>query len=227
MDKRVFARYALRESLSLVGMGVALFWSAGRIDWWPGWASLAVMFGWIVATAIIIMHWNPGLLAERVGSGKGAKRWDVAIVSLLGLLQLVRYIVAGLDERYGWTGGFPTTVQITALVFCVLGYALLTWATSVNAFFSRLVRIQSERAHTVVTGGPYGTVRHPAYLGAVVYELAVPFLLASWWSLILSVATAILLIVRTALEDRMLQAELEGYSAYSRRVRYRLVPGVW
>ncbi|MGA9351161.1 MAG: isoprenylcysteine carboxylmethyltransferase family protein [Anaerolineae bacterium] len=227
MDTKLIARYTIREIMGIVVMGVALFWSAGRIDWWPAWASIAVMLAWIMATAIVIFRFNPDLLAERLGPRKGAKPWDTAIMSILGLTQLVRYIVAGLDQRYGWTGGLPLTAQIAALTVCVLGYALVVWATASNTFFSQIVRIQFERGHAVVTGGPYHYVRHPAYIGAILYELAVPVLLASWWALIASGLNAILLILRTALEDRTLQAELTGYADYARQVRHRLLPGIW
>jgi protein-S-isoprenylcysteine O-methyltransferase Ste14 len=121
----------------------------------------------------------------------------------------------------------PLAAQIAALTLCVLGYALVVWATASNAFFSQIVRIQFERGHMVATGGPYQYVRHPAYLGAILYELAVPVLLASWWALIASGVSAILLILRTALEDRTLQAELPGYVDYARQVRRRLLPGIW
>ena len=228
MDTKLVARYLVREALGLAGMGVALFWSAGRIDWWPGWAALAVMLVWTAGTAIIVLRLNPALLAERLGPRKGAKSWDAAIMSSLGLVQLVRYIVAGLDQRNGWTGGLPVAAQIAALAVCAVGYDLLfVWAIASNAFFSQIVRIQPERGQTVVTGGPYRTVRHPAYIGAILYELAVPVLLASWWAMIPSGLCAILLILRTALEDRSLQAELTDYVEYAHRVRYRLVPGIW
>ena len=227
MDTKLIVRYAIRETLGLLGMGVALFWPAGRLDWWPGWAALAVMAAWIAATAITLIRLNPGLLAERLGPRKGAKPWDTAIMSLLGLIQLARYIIAGLDQRYDWTGGLPAAAQLAALALCVLGYALVVWATASNAFFSQIVRIQSERGHTVVRGGPYRYVRHPAYIGAILFELAVPVLLASWPALIISGLSVLLLILRTALEDRTLQVELIGYAGYARQVRYRLLPGVW
>jgi protein-S-isoprenylcysteine O-methyltransferase Ste14 len=221
-------RYAIREILSLLGMGVALFWSAGRLDWWPAWAALAVMAVWTAATAIIVLHYNPALLVERLGRRQGEKRWDAALVSLVGLTTLVRYILAGLDQRYGWTGGLPALAQIAALALCTLGYdVLFVWATAANTFFSWIVRIQPERGHTVVTGGPYRYVRHPAYAGTILYELSVPFLLASWPALIASGVSVLLLILRTALEDRTLQAELTGYAEYARQVRYRLLPGIW
>ena len=227
MDTKLIARYAIRETLGIVVMGVALFWSAGQIGWWPAWASLAVMLAWSTATAVVILRFNPGLLAERLGPRKGAKPWDMAIMSLLGLTQLGRYIVAGLDFRFGWTGSFPLAVQMTALIVCSLAYALVVWATASNAFFSQIVRIQTERGHTLTTGGPYHYIRHPAYMGAILYELAVAFLLASWWSLLAGGVSVILLILRTALEDRTLKAELADYPDYARQVPYRLMPGVW
>lgn len=226
-DKKIIARYAVRETMGIVLMGVALFWSAGKMNWWPAWATLAVMAGWIVATAIVILRFNPSLLAERLGPRKGAKKWDTAILSILGLSQLIRYIIAGFDQRYDWTGGMPFSAQVIALVICILGYALVVWATASNAFFSQIVRIQSERGQTVATGGPYVYVRHPAYIGAILYELAVAILLASWWALAIGGLNVILFVLRTALEDRTLQTELTGYGDFARKVRYRLLPGVW
>jgi protein-S-isoprenylcysteine O-methyltransferase Ste14 len=227
LDQKLIARYAIRESMGLVVMGAALFWSAGRIDWWPAWAALAVMAVWIMATAYVVIRVNPDLLAERLGPRKGAKPWDVDILGIVGLSQLARYIVSGLDERYGWSGDFPLEAQVAALTVCALGYTLVVWATASNAFFSQIVRIQSERGHTVATGGPYRYVRHPAYLGAIFYELAVPVLLGSWWAFTASGLGVILLILRTVLEDRTLQAELTGYGNYARQVHYRLLPGIW
>jgi protein-S-isoprenylcysteine O-methyltransferase Ste14 len=227
MDGKLITRYAVRETMGVVIMGVALFWSAGKINWWPAWAALAVMAAWVAATGYVILRFNPALLAERLGPRKGAKTWDTAIMSLVGILQLARYIVAGLDQRYGWTGDFPLALQIAALILSVPGYAIVVWATASNAFFSQIVRIQNERDHKVVSSGPYRYIRHPAYAGAILYELAVPLLLASWWALLLSSLSAALLILRTYLEDRTLQTELPGYVDYARKVPYRLLPGLW
>lgn len=227
MEFKLIARYTFRETLGIIVMGAALFWSAGKIDWWPAWASIAVMLAWSAATAIVILRTNPNLLAERLGPRKGAKAWDITIMSLLGVTQLVRYIVAGFDQRYSWTNHIPFAAQMISLLFCVLGYALVVWATASNSFFSQIVRIQSERGHTVTTAGPYHYVRHPAYLGAILYEFAVPILLTSWWAFIISGLSTILLILRTALEDRALQSELSGYAEYAQQVRHRLLPGIW
>jgi protein-S-isoprenylcysteine O-methyltransferase Ste14 len=227
LDTKLFVRYCIREAAGLTVMGVASFWSAGRVDWWPAWATLVVMLGWILATSIIILRVQPGLLAERLGPSKGAKPWDLAIMSILGLAQLTRYIVAGLDLRNGWTDALPFAAQLAALALCIVGYTLVVWATASNAFFSQIVRLQPERGQVVVAGGPYHLVRHPAYAGAIVFELAAPVLLASWWAMIPSALGAFLLILRTSLEDRTLRADLAGYAKYADRVRFRLLPGVW
>ncbi len=227
LDTKLFVRYCIREATGLAVMGVALFWSAGRVDWWPAWATLIVMLGWILATSIIILRVQPGLLAERLGPRKGAKPWDLAIMSILGMAQLARYIVAGLDLRNGWTDALPFAAQLAALALCIVGYTLVVWATASNAFFSQIVRLQPERGQVVVTGGPYHLVRHPAYAGAIVFELAAPVLLASWWAMIPSALGAVLLILRTGLEDRTLRTDLAGYAEYAGRVRFRLLPGVW
>ncbi len=226
MTSKTIIRYALREASGLIVMAVALFWSAGTFEWWQGWAALAVMLAWIAATALVIGLSNPDLLAERLGPRVGAKTWDVAIMSLLGGIQLARYIVAGLDRRYSWTGGIPLAAQLAALAICLLGYALVVWATACNRFFSQIVRIQSERGHVVATKGPYRFLRHPAYAGAILFEIAAPILLGSLWALALSGLTVVLLVVRTLLEDRTLRRDLPGYDEYARRVRGLLVPGL-
>jgi protein-S-isoprenylcysteine O-methyltransferase Ste14 len=227
MNNRLFTRYVVREIMGIVCMAVALFCAAGLVDWWAAWAAIAVMLSWIVAMSVVIIRLNPDMLKERLGPRKGAKRWDTVIMSVLGIIQLARYIVAGLDRRFSWTSGLPVAVQIASLLVCVSGYVLFVWAAASNAFFSQILRIQFERRHVVATTGPYRYVRHPSYAGAILFELTVAILLASWWSFVVSILAAFLLILRTVLEDRTLQKELDGYSDYSRRVRFRLIPGIW
>jgi protein-S-isoprenylcysteine O-methyltransferase Ste14 len=227
LNTKIIALYILDQILSIFGISVALFWSAGRIEWWPAWAVIALWLASFTAMDILILRINPDLMAERLAPPKGAKTWDRAILSILRLTQLIRYILAGLDQRYGWTGDFPLAAQIAALMVWVLSYALLLWAMASNTFFSQIVRIQSDRGHAVATHGPYRYVRHPAYVGMTLFELAISTLFASWWAVIAGGLCAILIILRTALEDRTLQAELTGYADYARQVRYRLLPGIW
>ncbi len=220
-------RWLFRETMGVLGQAVVLFLSAGRWDWVMGWAFVVITALWVGATALVVIPRNPELLAERTGPRKDAKAWDSVIMSIVGLALIACYIVAGLDVRYGWTVGISPSLQVAALVIVVLGYALTVWATAANAFFSQIVRIQKERGHTVATGGPYRFVRHPAYVGGVAMYLAAPVMLGSVWALIPGGLAAVLMIVRTALEDRTLLNELDGYKEYAERVHYRLLPGIW
>ncbi len=227
MNKKQVAIYFLGELIGLAAAGVAMFWSAGKLDWWPAWAVIAVWLAWYASVDTIIFRFNPALMAERLSPPKESKAWDRAILSTVRLIELARYILAGFDQRYGWTGDFPVAVQIAALAVCLLSTALFAWAMYSNAFFSQVVRIQSDRGHTVATGGPYRYVRHPGYSGTLLFELGLSTLLGSWWAILAGGLCAVLFILRTALEDRTLQAELPGYADYARRVRYRLLPGIW
>jgi protein-S-isoprenylcysteine O-methyltransferase Ste14 len=136
-------------------------------------------------------------------------------------------LVAGLDERLGWSPEISLGVQVGGLAVVALGCLLSGWAMLVNRFFSAVVRIQSDRGHSVVSTGPYRLVRHPAYVGGMVVYLATGPALVSLWALVPGLLVTILLAVRTALEDRTLRGELPGYEEYASRVRYRLIPGIW
>lgn len=225
--RRSVIRWAVRETLGVVMLALLLFLAAGTVNWIAGWAMVIVMAGWTLATAAVVIPRYPELLAERVGPRKGAKTWDTVLLSLYGGVMMIVWLVAGWDVRYGWSSGLGPVAQIVALLIVIAGHALVVWATGTNAFFSQVVRIQTERGHSVVSDGPYQRVRHPAYSGAILLALASPIMLGSWWALIPGVICAILMIVRTALEDKTLQVELPGYTEYTQRTRQRLLPDVW
>jgi protein-S-isoprenylcysteine O-methyltransferase Ste14 len=227
MKDNLLLRFTIRETMGTVIVGVLLFWPARTLDWWQAWAVVAITFLWTLGTGIVIMRTNPDLLAERLGPRKGGKSWDTAIMGVVGIVTMGRLIVAGFDHYYGWTSEFPIGVQITALVICASAHAMLVWATGSNAYFSQIMRIQTERGHAVASSGPYRFVRHPGYVGSILNELALPILLSSWWAFLLGVINVVLFLIRTALEDRDLNNELAGYKAYADKVRYRLLPGVW
>lgn len=226
-EQRGARRWLLREIIGIFIVAALLFISAGNLEWGMGWALVGLYAVWVAANALLLMPKTPGLLTERVTHRFSEKRWDNVILIIYGLLTLAKYIVAGLDFRYGWTAPFPLTVHIIALAIAGLGYALGTWAMVANAFFALANRIQTDRGHTVATGGPYRYIRHPGYAGSILFELATPIILGSLWALILGVVSALLMIGRTILEDRSLHKELAGYSAYAEHTRFRLLPGIW
>ena len=139
----------------------------------------------------------------------------------------ISWIVAGLDQRFGWSPDLPDWIQIAALILIQLGSLLGTWAMVVNRYFSSQVRIQTDRGHTVVREGPYRIVRHPGYAGALLSWLAAPVFFSSLWVILPTVLVMIASLIRTALEDHTLREELPGYEEYTQQTKYRLVPGIW
>jgi protein-S-isoprenylcysteine O-methyltransferase Ste14 len=167
------------------------------------------------------------LLAER-SNIKAGKSWDKPIVGVVVLLgPMATWITAGLDTRFHWSNDMPTLAFVTGVVVAVLAAALVALAMRANKFFSSVVRIQKDRGHVVVTGGPYRFVRHPAYAGISAFTLATPLILNSRWAFVPAVVTASMSVLRTILEDRTLHKELDGYADYSRRVKYKLAPTIW
>jgi protein-S-isoprenylcysteine O-methyltransferase Ste14 len=222
--RKAVVRRVIQLASTLVILAASLFLSSGRLDWGMAWAYLGLYVGMIVATGLVIER---DLIAERARVGEGTKDWDRVLGSLSMLLVTPgALIVAGLDERFGWSQ-IALAVQIVAIGFVILGSALTVWAMASNKFFSSTVRIQKERGHAVVSDGPYGLVRHPGYLAWCISAPAIPLMLGSLWALIPGLLGMCALVIRTSLEDRTLREELPGYQNYARRVRYRLLPGLW
>jgi protein-S-isoprenylcysteine O-methyltransferase Ste14 len=207
-----------------------LFLSAGKIGWWEGWAYVVQALIVLGFSRWLLICKNPDLAQERANAGSRAnvKAWDRLLMPFMAIvLPLASWIVCGLDERFGWSPDLPNALQLAGLALIFAGSMLGTWAMISNRFFSSLVRIQTDRGHTVVRDGPYRFVRHPGYLGNVLAWLASPVFFASAWAAIPAVLAIIVTFARTALEDRALRAELPGYADYAASVRRRLLPGIW
>ncbi len=206
---------------------VVVLWPAGRLDWVAGWLYVGMATLYLAANMVYLERVNPGLIAARMRYGKGTKRWDIVWGVVFGPVMLSIYVVAGFDAvRFEWSTMSAFYWPI-GLVLFVVGATLLSWSMGVNPFFEKTVRIQKDRGHRVIDTGPYGFVRHPGYVGFFGWCLSAPFLLGSWWAFVPAALSVVGMIVRTALEDRTLREELDGYAAYADRVRYRLCPGVW
>ena len=226
---RVGAKEIARFLLVLLLMPASLFLISGRWDWWQAWVYFGLYFLITFISRGIILRKYPDLIKERAKftKSKGVKKWDKSLVPIVVFMPLLVLVVAAFNVRFGWTPLVPAWLQWLALVFIVLGTVFSTWAMAVNPFFSAVVRIQKERGHSVVSSGPYRVVRHPGYAGGLISIIAVPLLLGSLWALIPAGIVVVLYILRTALEDKTLQNELDGYKKYATQVRYRLLPGIW
>jgi len=223
-------RMVVRFLIYVVLLPFVLFIAAGRFDWTMAWIYIGIHIAFTLISRFIVFRKSPETLVER-GRAMQAEdapvgdRFMVVIVGLFGPLAI--WTIAGLDDRFGWSPDLSFLTQVIALLGVVLGYSLGTWAMVTNAFFSSVARIQEDRDQSVITGGPYRIVRHPAYAGGVVSSIAMPLMLGSFWALVPSGIALIFLVIRTKNEDKMLMEELPGYSGYAQQTRYRLVPGIW
>jgi protein-S-isoprenylcysteine O-methyltransferase Ste14 len=217
----------VRSILGIAVMAGLVFISAGRLDYWQGWVYFGVNLA-IVGLTTWFLRNDPALVAERLNPGEGTKIWDKGYFLLSTPLYFAAVILAGIDAGRRHGSPHPTAVvYILFLAVYIAGQGLFLWAKKVNPFFSSVARIQTERGQTVCREGPYRFCRHPGYLGGLLFGLATPLVLGSYWALIPQTLATVFLVARTCLEDRMLKKELLWYTEYTKAVRFRLVPGVW
>jgi protein-S-isoprenylcysteine O-methyltransferase Ste14 len=204
-------------------VGVILFGCAGRWDLPLFWAYLGI---WVATMAVAVFVVDPGLIRERTRPGPGGK--DYVTVYAFAPVWLGQLVVAGLDVgRFHWSDNVPLAVQVIALLLMAAAMAVLVWAEAANRFFSSVIRIQTERGHHVITNGPYRYVRHPGYAASVFLLVGGGLVLGSWIAALIGLLMFVGILRRTVEEDRILREQLDGYTAYAQKVRYRLIPGVW
>lgn len=202
----------------------------GDIGWWQAWLYSTLILGAGIGGRMWAEHRHPGLTAERqdIEILQSAKPWDKVLAPLMAVsIGYPVVLVAGLDHRFNWSAEFPLWLIVIGFVVISLGYAFAAWALVENRFFYSVVCIQTDRGHVVCDSGPYGFVRHPGYAGNILGLFGIALALGSVWALIPATVASIIAVIRTALEDRTLQAELPGYRDYARRVRYRLIPAIY
>ncbi|MEE4193234.1 MAG: isoprenylcysteine carboxylmethyltransferase family protein [Halieaceae bacterium] len=209
---------------------LALLVCGGDSGWWQAWLYSFLIFTAGVGGRIWAERRHPGLMAERqnIESIQNAKAWDKVLAPLMALsVGFPMVIVAGLDYRYNWSPELPLWLSVIGFILISLGYAFAAWAFAENRYFSSVVRIQKDRGHVLCDSGPYRFVRHPGYAGNIPPLFGIVLALGSLWTLIPAAVAIIITVIRTVLEDQTLQQELPGYGDYTRRVRYRLIPGIY
>jgi protein-S-isoprenylcysteine O-methyltransferase Ste14 len=200
---------------------------AGRSDYWQAW-----IFG-IVNIIIIIILFSLftekiGIIRERMQPGAGTKWWDKIFWMLYGPMNLAIIIVAALDAgRFHWSPDLSIFIYIAGYLLYLFANSFHLWAILTNEFYTSTVRLQHERGQVVIESGPYRVVRHPGYLGITLMLFCIALLLGSLYAMIPFGIVFLLLFLRTMMEDKTLQNELPGYSEFTNKTRYRLIPGVW
>jgi len=217
----------LQAGLFTLVQVASLFIASGRLDWVMAWVYIGVYLAGMGVNALVLIPTNPELVVERA-QFRGKRDLDRALAGVMALYGPAGIcIAAGLDVRFGWSPQIPFALLTVALAIAALGSLLTTWAMASNRFFYGVLRIAKDRGHTVAASGPYRYVRHPGYVGVIAFDLAMPLALGSLWALIPAGLVMCLMVIRTALEDRTLLEELDGYREYAQGVRYRLLPGIW
>jgi protein-S-isoprenylcysteine O-methyltransferase Ste14 len=232
MNAEVRAQTLLVKSLvrgvvDLATLGGVLFGVAGRIDWPAAWLIVLLFTGHLVLSEWWLFRHDPELFKERLTTASNVPHWDRLIRRGNRILLLIFLATAALDAgRLRWSA-IPLIVRALGTAAVAAGLAVIWWSGATNRFLSGQTRIQSERGHTVVQHGPYRFVRHPLYASRIVSTIGTALTLGSWIALVPAALNAILLVLRTSLEDRMLTTELPGYREYAKHVPERLVPGLW
>jgi protein-S-isoprenylcysteine O-methyltransferase Ste14 len=204
------------------------FLSAGRIDLPRAWIFFGLYFVSLLLNMVILLKLNPEVIRARseISTGK-MKWWDKIFGVLYTAFLFLMFIVCGLDVGRFQLSSPGTEFLAVGVIIFVVGWVFVVWAMVENKFFEAAVRVQKERDHSVVSTGPYNIVRHPGYVGMILYYGCAPFIIGSLYGLIPALLLAVAFVFRTYFEDRMLYEELSGYEEYTRKVRYRLVPFIW
>ncbi len=209
--------------MGLLLVGVMLFLPAGGFDYGYGWLFIGLLFIPMLILGIVLLIKSPHLLQKRLDA-KEKENTQKGVVAVSGLLFVAGFVVAGLDHRFGWSY-VPVWVVVLASVILLISYALYGEVMRENAYLSRTIEVQE--GQKVVDTGLYGIVRHPMYAVTVWLFLSIPLVLGSLWSLLCFAPYLVVIVVRILNEEKVLEAELAGYTDYQRRVKYRLFPFVW
>jgi protein-S-isoprenylcysteine O-methyltransferase Ste14 len=217
------------SAVMLAVMAAIFYASAGRTDIPRSWLLFGATLVHFTGSTLVVARLNPELISQRLTVRRvGSKSWDEVLMRVCNLtILLLLPAVAGLDVgRYGWSA-LGAQYAAFGLALMAVSSVLISWSMAVNPYFEPTVRIQGDRGHRVVSTGPYGLVRHPGYLSGILWAVSVPLVVGSFYAFVPVLLYSVLMVLRTQLEDRTLQRELEGYAEYARRVRYRLLPGFW
>lgn len=205
------------------GMMALFFLPAGTWDYWQAWVFLAIVLVPTFVLLIILLVKDPDTLRRRM-KHKEADAGQDKIIKLSGFVLSLAFLLPGFDKRWGWSH-LPVWVVIAADVVCLGGYLVFMLVLRENRFASRVVEVQE--GQKVISSGPYAVVRHPMYVGMLLLYLACPLALGSAWAFIPALLMIPVLVLRIRSEEKILMTELPGYAAYTEKVKYRLVPGLW
>ena len=220
-------KFLIKAIITTLTFSAILFLCAGKVSYFQGGIFLTTNL-----VSAILNFWaiknDAELISERSKIGEGTKSWDKLILALSGLAYLAGVAISGFDSgRYQWSPNFHWSIYVLGVALTFIGQVIFLKARNENKFFSSVVRIQTDRGHTVCDTGVYRIVRHPGYSGMTISLFALPLITGSLWSMIPIIIDIILLFMRTYFEDEMLKEELSGYHEYAQKTKQRLIPKIW
>ena len=223
MKKNLFLEAILKFLLGVILVGLLIFLPAGTLRFFGGWLLMAVLFVPMFLAGLVMLKKNQNLLRSRLDAKEKRAEQDL-MVKLSGLMFIAGFVVAGLDFRFGWLP-LPAWVNWVSAALFLIAYMLYAEVLRENAYLSRTIQVQE--GQKVVDTGLYGIVRHPVYSATLLLFLAIPLVLGSAISFLCFLAYPVLIASRIRDEEKLLEAELPGYKAYQKKVKYRLIPGIW
>lgn len=223
MNAKLFIQTLVKFIIGVLLVGALVFLPAGTVSFFQGWLFIGVLFTPILIMGVVLMLKSPELLKKRLKS-KEKEGEQSLVVKLSGLMFLFGFIFAGLNYRFDWYV-IPKGLSIVAAVVFVVGYLMYAEVLRENAYLSRVIEVQENQ--TVVDTGLYSVVRHPMYSATLLLFLSMPLILGSLISFVIFLVYPFLIAKRIRNEEALLEKELDGYSEYKNRVKYRMIPFVW
>ena len=223
MSVKLFISAILKFTLGVVLVGLFVFLPAGTIEYLNGWIFMGILFVPMFIAGLVMMKKNPKLLESRL-EAKEKQAEQSLVVKLSGLMFLIGFILAGLDYRYKWLQ-VPSWLSYVAIAIFVLSYLMYAEVLRENAYLSRTIGVQE--GQKVVDTGLYGIVRHPMYTATIFLFISMPLVLGSFVSFFVFLIYPILITFRAINEEKLLAKELDGYSDYLKKVKYRFIPFIW
>jgi protein-S-isoprenylcysteine O-methyltransferase Ste14 len=223
MSVKLFFSAIIKFLLGVALVGALIFIPAGSFAFMWGWVLMGILFIPMFIAGIVMMIKNPALLSSRLDVKEKLREQDI-VIKLSGLMFLLGFIIAGLGYRFGWYM-LPTAVSIIGAVLFIIAYAIYAEVLRENAYLSRTVQIMD--GQKVVDTGLYGIVRHPMYSATLLLFLAMPIILGSVYAFIIFLAYPFIIAMRIKSEEKFLERELDGYTEYKTKVKYRLIPFIW
>lgn len=204
-------------------VGLLTFLPAGTFHYPNAWLFMGLLFIPMFCVGIILIFKSPEMLEKRLNA-KEKESQQKGLIVWSSLIFIVGFVLSGLNYRFGWFV-LPVWVVIAAAVLLIVGYGLWTEVMRENAYLARTVEIQEHQQ--VIDTGLYGIVRHPMYVAALLLFLSIPLVLGSLVSFVVFLGFIPVFIGRIRNEEKVLEAGLDGYLAYEKKVKYRLLPGIW